>query len=501
MFPPPHDIERLSKYFRGRKIFDGKQYEIVERMSELLKDTPHAAQLKTLYMAVNLMDVLLVKPADMLVGEPPTYEGAAEGEDDEAIDRIVEENDLNQLIHELTVGAGIRGDSWLKVYYDYRHDYSEVPGGPPAGVAKEPIIEAVNPMYVYPEMAHNSAKRFKAVNIAIVEWEFDLKDGEVPYLNVERHVPGYIFYERYRLTALGVDNTFGGSILTFHIGEPVPTGRADDVVETGVPQILMHHIPYKSVDDHWAGISGIEKMESILAAINDTLVQLDFILHKHSDPTAYGPELDGTDVRIGGKYIPVRKDEVTPGYMQFLSTQQLDGIFKELDLLIGLVFQLSETPQWLFGTQISGGSAGGTGTSHSDGAAIKARFMPILTKVKRIRTHVDRAIRDALYSAQLLENFANDGVDSFAPYAPVYPKIIWKDGVPRDDKAEAETMQIRTGGRATLDVKSAIKALDGVDDDYAQEIADAISADEKAAGFVDGTVFNAGKPPVSGGGN
>ncbi|UKS30167.1 portal protein [Paenibacillus sp. HWE-109] len=461
-------------------------------MSDLLKDTPHASQLDKLYMAVNIMDVLLAKPADMLVGEPPTYDSGKgpDSVEQKAVDSIVEENDLNQLIYEATVGAGIRGDSFIKGYYGYRQDFTEVPGGVPEGTEKEPIIEAVNPVYVFPELSHHSAKKFKAVNIATVEWEYSRADGEIPYLNVERHVPGYIFYERYRLSANGVDNSFGAPILMFIIGDRVETGRDEDTVETGVPQILVHHIPYKSVDDNWTGISGIEKIESILAAINDTLVQLDYILHKHSDPTAYGPALDGTEVRIGGKYIPVEKTDVTPGYMTFISSQQLDGIFKELDLLIGLVFQMSETPQWLFGTQISAGSDGGTGTSHSDGGAIKARFMPVLTKVKRIRSHVDRAVRDALYNAQLLENFANDGVEGFVEYKPVYPKIMWKDGIPRDEKAEAETMQIRTGGLATIDVKTAIKRMDSIDEAQADEIMTRIDEDGKAAAFVDGTVFN-----------
>jgi hypothetical protein len=177
--------------------------------------------------------------------------------------------------------------------------------------------------------------------------------------------------------------------------------------------------------------------------------------------------------------------------MTFLSSQQLDGIFRELDMLLSLVYQMSETPQWLFGTTVAGQEQGGTGTSHTDGAAIKARFMPILSKVKRIRVHVDRAIRDALWTAMELENFANEGVDGFTPYDPVYPKITWRDGLPRSEKEEAEIAQLRTGGKPTLDVQSAIKRLDNLDDMQAQEIIDRIQDDEKNAnGFVDASIFS-----------
>lgn len=510
-YPPANAIERLSKYARGRAIFNGKQAEIYERAADLLKDTPHAAQLRKLYVAVNLIDVLVTKPADLMVGEPPTYESGEPDDTTEqkALSRIVEENDIIQLTHELVIGAGIRGDAWIKTYYANRTDLSEVEA---AGLSvpastPEPIIEAVDARYVFPELTRGSRKRFKAINIAWVEWvltndypgleKFTLKKDErvteIPYLNVERHIPGYILYERYRLAEKGVDSTYDVPIQTFSIIERVPTGREVDIEETGVNRPLVFHAPYKTVDDEWAGISGIEKLESLLAAINDRLVQIDYILWKHSDPTAYGPEIDSDDgggVRFGGKYIPVNKDEATPGYMTWDS--QLDGAFRELDVLLSLVFQMSETPQWLFGTTVAGEEKGGTGTSHTDGAAIKARFMPILSKIKRIRVHVDRALRDALWTAMELENYANEGVEGFEPYAPVYPKINWRDGIPKNEKEEAEIYQIRTGSKSTIDVKSAIKRMDGVDDEKATEIIDRITADEKAAGFVDGTVFNTG---------
>ncbi|WP_010495066.1 portal protein [Paenibacillus elgii] len=512
-FPPRRDIERLAKYARGRKIFEGKPAEVYERASEILRGTPFTKQLRQLYIAVNLMDALLTKPADLLVGEAPTYESGLPDASPQqrAINRVVEENDLNQTVHEITIGGGYRGDSWLKTYYAPRVDFSEVRA---AGYdfdepMPEPIIEAVDAACVFPEMSRGSRKRFRAVNIAYVEWvtvtklpgidRYLLKKEdrvyEEPYLVVERHLPGYIVHERFKLISNGYDDRFDIPIRVYMIGEQVPTGRSEDVIKTGVPHILVHHVPYKTVDDTWEGISGIEKLESILAAINDRLVQIDYILWKHSDPTAYGPEVeiegdaDGS-IRFGGKYIPVTKDDVAPGYMTWDS--QLDGAFKELDILLGLVYQISETPQWLFGTTLAE-DKGGSGTSHTDGNAIKARFMPILSKVKRIRVHVDRAIRDAIWSAQLLENFANEGVDGFEPYEPVYPKINWRDGIPKDEKTEAEVFQIRTGGQATLDVKSAIKRMDGVDDEQADAIIQRISADEtRVNGTVDSTVFNGG---------
>ncbi|MCU6709343.1 phage portal protein [Paenibacillus sp. J5C_2022] len=507
-YPPAADIERIAKYRRARAIYDGRLYDVYERASELLKDTPAAPQLAKLYIAVNLMDTIISKPADLMVGEPPTFESGKEsdGSEQAALNRIVEENDVVQLVHEAVTGGGIRGDAWFKTYYSVRQDFSALTesGLPVPDVDPEPIIEAVDGCYVFPELAKGSRKKFTAVNVAYVEWVSEStsvmetvlsgqKTDETPYLNVERHLPGYIVYERYKLTARGVNAEYGVNIPVFTIGDAVPTGRETDIVETGVNRPLIFHAPYKSVDDTWQGVGGIEKLESVLAAINDRIVQIDYILWKHSDPIAYGPDDIGDDgngdVRWGGKYIPVEKGDQVPGYMTWDS--QLDGAFKELDLLLSLVFTQSETPQWLFGTIVAGADKGGTGTSHTDGVAIKARFMPILSKVKRIRSHIDRALRDALWTAMELENYANEGVEGFNPYEPVYPKINWRDGIPRNEKEEAEVYAIRTGAKPTADVRTAIKRMDALDDAQADEIMTRIDEDEeKAAGTVDGTVFN-----------
>lgn len=491
-FPPVDSVERLARYDRLRTLFEGKPLELYERATAILKDSPHAAQLKQLYIAVNLADILATKPADLLVGDAPQYESGKpdDSAEQKALNSYVEENDLNQLIHESATANGYRGDAWLKVRYGYQQDYSELTAlgvDIPEDVNMTPIIEHVDASCVFPETSFGNVKRFKAVNIATVEW-VETEKREIPFLNVERHIPGYIQYSRYRMVPTEVITQYGTPIQSFVIGEQVATARNSDLVATGLPHNSVFHIPYKSVDNEWEGIGGMEKIESVFAAINDRLVQIDFILWKHADPTAYGPDLEGvsgTTVQFGGKYIPVTTEDVTPGYMTW--NAQLEAAFKELDLLMSTVFIMSETPQWLFGTTLSGDNKGGTGTSHTDSAAIKARFMPILSKVKRIRSQYDRAIRDALWTCYLYDK-------QFGDYEgeALYPSMQWQDGIPRNMAEETEIMAIRTGAKPTLDVHSAIKRLDGLDDAKANEIASRIQADEDVAlGTVDASIFNA----------
>ena len=193
-FPPANAIERIAKYRRMKKLYEGKQAELYDRATALLKDTPHAAKLQNLYIACNIADIIATKPADLLVGEHPVFDSglADDTPQQSAINRYVEENDLVKLIHESALANGYRGDAWIKERYDYRQDYSvlEQMGLPLPGDAEmEPIIEHVAADCVFPQTSSGNVKKFKSVIIASVEWVVDAKKDE-PYLNVERHLPG-----------------------------------------------------------------------------------------------------------------------------------------------------------------------------------------------------------------------------------------------------------------------------------------------------------------------
>jgi hypothetical protein len=78
-----------------------------------------------------------------------------------------------------------------------------------------------------------------------------------------------------------------------------------------------------------------------------------------------------------------------------------------------------------------------------------------------------------------------------ASFEAVYPTIAWQDGIPKNELEEAQIMGMRTGNKPNLDIKSAIKRMDGVDDQKADEIIRRIGEDEKNAnGFVNPSIFN-----------
>jgi Phage portal protein, SPP1 Gp6-like len=481
-FPDDGSLKRLSRYIRGKYYFEGRQAELMDRATSILKDTPHAKYLNQLYIAVNLVSALTTKPADLMFGEPPSFLSGREDntEEQKRLEHFVEENDLNAVGFNMVVGGGIRGDSWLKVYYGYREDYSELERlglRIPETVQPEVIIENIPANIVFPEVSDKDRRKFKAVNIAYVSYQDEGKE-EIPYLNVERHIPGFILYEKFRLAEKGVFTDYGANIQLYDIIEKVPTGRENDIEETGINRIALFHAPYLPVDDTWEGRNNIEPIETLIDAIEDRLVQIDYVLLKHTDPTIYGPDLNVDEIKMGGRYIKLSSGDVTPGVIEFDS--RLDSAFRELDRLLGMVFAITETPQWIFGSTITEIDNGGTGTSHTDGVAIKSRFMPILSKVKRIRVGIDKALRDAIWSAMEMEQYIREKYDTDIPeYEPVYPKIVWKDGLPNNELEEAQIMALRTGNKQTIDTLSAIKYLQNMDTKQAEQIYKAIQEEKR----------------------
>lgn len=499
-FPHPNDIGRIAEYMYNEQIFDGKHGETYDRIASLLRESgsPQQSQLEKLYIAVNVAQILCLKPADLMFGEPPIYSTNKPDADPAQVglQRVVLENDLTTAGHTFVTSLGYRGDGWLRVRLDQRHDTSGLAelGLPAPQQTLEPIIESINPANVFPDVTETGGKKqFKAINVCWVEiipQDKLFKTKERYVLHVERHLPGYIVYRDFEMTAGMVEKADNGILInTYYIGDEIPL--ENNIIATGVSDFLIKHVPYVAKDDDWQGSSLISQINPLLATINDTLSQISYVLAKHADPILAGTDVGGNSVSLGGKYIEVGKEDVIPQYLTW--NAHLDLNFKLIDKLLAMVFQMAEIPQWVFGTTITQ-DGGGTGTSHTDSSAIKARFFPLLSKVNRIRNNVDKALRDTLYNAQLLEQQQARalGIDQ---YTVPYPTILWRDGLPRDEKYDAEVAGLRTGGKPTLDQIGAIKYLDGVNDEQAQKIIDAIGGDdERINGTVDASIFNTPEP-------
>jgi hypothetical protein len=98
-----------------------------------------------------------------------------------------------------------------------------------------------------------------------------------------------------------------------------------------------------------------------------------------------------------------------------------------------------------------------------------------LSKVARIRSRFDPALKKAIMLCSQL------GGQDVIDLTNTTISITWSEGIPIDDKEMAETMQLRTGNKPTISQLSAIKKMDDLDDDAADEELSRIQDDESAS--------------------
>src|SRR5699024_10974808 len=167
--------------------------------------------------------------------------------------------------------------------------------------------------------------------------------------------------------------------------------EARKAIATGVPIPLVVHVPNFSLDDCWCGIDDITEHRSILDEINNRISQISDILDKHADPAVAVPVGTLREDEAGNVYYNVAqekvfeiagKDDVIPQYITN-NNPQIDQAFKELDMLIDLLFTVSEIPSVALGRNESG-------TARSSGLSIKWRMNSLLAKINRKRQYYEK---------------------------------------------------------------------------------------------------------------
>jgi hypothetical protein len=498
-YPHPMHIERIRRYRENKRKFKGDHYSVFEQKAAYL----NKRQANLVYITANIPGIICKKSADFLFGETPVYSAGTDDNSPEqkAIERIVADNDLNITNYESALGNSYRGDSFYKIRWGQRYSGLLDENADPYRV----IIEAQNAEYVFPETSSTDGNAIIAYHIAYpqvvafdngqrVFWNpatwFNRNKGEVPtgeewILNVESHYPGQIVYRKFRMTAENYE-IGRNEVNQWKIYAEITD--AQRVVETGVPFPLVIHVPNYSIDDYWEGIDDLSEHDAIFDEINNRLSKIAEILDKHADPAmavptgAFDVDENGLPIFHAGRdkvFEVTDKSEVLPTYITW--NGQLDACFKELERLIDILLMNAEIPPVALGRDNSG-------TSGASGLSIKWRMNSLLAKINRKRQYYDKGLKRLLTIAQLLEHAqSSEKLD----YQVTTPIIKFKDGLPDDEMEQATIAQIRTGGKPTQSQLSAIMELHGYTEEQARIELQRINDEEKAAGFVDSSIFNA----------
>ncbi|QGG47645.1 phage portal protein [Heliorestis convoluta] len=465
-YPDRAHRERIKRYRENKKLFLGQHYEIFQRVQHRLS----SRQSEVLYISTNLPGVICKKSADFLFGERPTFTAGKSDNSNEqkAIERFIDNNDLHITNYESALSNAYRGDSFYKIRYGQEYEGAVDKTLDPFRV----IIESQNPEYVFPETALGDTNKTVAYHIAypvLVKHS----DNEEWILNVESHYPGRIQYRKYRMNPIVV--TVDNEINEWQIYAEILAERKE--VATSVPFPLIVHVPNYATDDSWEGIDDVSEHKPLFDEINHRLSQIASILDKHADPAmavpagTLGEDERGNPIfRVGiDKVFEVMgKDEVIPQYITW--DGQLQAAFTELEHLIKMLLINAEIPEIALGV-------GDAGTSGASGLAIKWRLNSILAKINRKRQYYDKALKRVLLLAQLLEKARQGKVD----YEVTVPKVKFKDGLPDDELELANIMSIRTSGKPTISQKAAMMWLDDLTEEQAEAELARMKTEEESA--------------------
>lgn len=435
-WPPASETERLERYAQNRLLFEGKHELVYKDWIRLLRDDQQAI----LEMVLNWHKRLTLLFADLLLGEPPRITaGDANSPEQEAVERIIEDNDLMNVMYEVVLDVSRYGTGLFKVRYDTRA-----------------IIEGQQPAIWFPVVKPNNLKETQA---HVLAWTYEIEQQTYKgvekrkYLQVEIHERGRISTMLY---------TIDGNI----IGEQLKS----ETTETGVDEFLVVPVNNILTTDRVTGLDDYGDLDSIIQALEVRVAQIERILDKHADPNMYGPDtaLEEDTVtglvmyRGGGKYFPVGENEQPPGYVTW--DGQLEAAFKQIDLLMEQLYILSETSAAAFG-QLKVGLA-------ESGTALRRLMMAPLAKVNRIRMRLDPALKKVLYLASALER--SQGKPGAAEFTDIH--IDWQDGLPNDD-TELTNNIVAQKANGLISLESALHRLHGLEGEALMQEAARIRAD------------------------
>jgi hypothetical protein len=424
-FPPELHRKRIDNYARYEKLFLGQH-------RELYAAQPGKHQ-KARYIAVNFPGMISRLCADLLFGEQPDF-SATEDAAQEALDNLVERNNLHTLNYESALGNSFRGDAIYKVRWGKRTPQAELP---------ESIIEEAPPAIYYPELDEDDVRRVIRVTLAWLK--IDPANPQLRYLRIEEHEPGII---RNRLLRFGDRGATQEEmpLTTF----PAYEGLELEV-ETGLKVIPIFHAPNFVYGSRFWGISDYEGLEPLFEAVNDRVTQSDEVLAKHVAPKLVVPprfvDEDGKVKLSELEVVQLDPGEPAPTYVTW--DAHLTAASEHTERLMDLIFIISETAPAAFGVAKYGVA--------ESGRALRLRLLRTLAKVNRKRLYYDRALKGALLCAQQLEV-----IHGGASYEPEEPVIGWADGLPEDmfEQAQIEAARLAAGNTS---LESSIRRLDGPD--------------------------------------
>lgn len=434
-FPPKCEHKRLEMCRKNRQLFESEHAEVyAQDLKRIERVIGNFQDVVSYPVVLNFQKLMSLKIADLLLGEPPQITcGEPDSKEQGTIKKIMESSDLNNTNYQAAIDVSRYGDGLLLIR---RTD-------------KGGIIDITQPSIWFPVVSKDNVREI--VN-HVLAWTYE--DKEKRYLKAQIHYIGYYIERLYLLSR---------DTIASQIGEDVN-------IKTGLDGFAIVQIPNVITSDRVTGIDDYTDVDSIISELIVRVGQVARILDKHADPSMSGPasalERDAVTgewrLKMGSYFT--RDSAEDPDVKYITWDGQLTASFTQIEKLTNILYTISEMGSALFGDLTSS-----TGQVPS-GSALKRLMISPLSKVNRIRMRFDPAIKQAIYLCSQLDGYSKLDKSQI--------NIIWKDGLPSDEKELAEIMNIRTGQKATISQSSAIKRMDDVSETEAENELAKIQDDE-----------------------
>lgn len=463
-WPPTSECDRLGMYRNNRLLFEGEHESIyAEDLKRIERVIGNFEQVISYPVVLNFQKIMSLKIADLLIGEPPEITAGDAGSQEQiAVDAIVKNSKLFRTLYKAVIDTSRYGDGLLYIK-------STGDGGK---------ISLSQPAIWFPVVAPDDVQEI--VN-HVIAWTYEVMQGDKKrkYLKVRIHSVGSYEERLYRLD-----------------GETIAQeDRAlRKTMQTNMDGFAIIQVSNVITSDRSTGLDDYTDVDSIIAELIVRVGQVARILDKHASPSMQGPQTAlEQDPETGAwrlklaNYFP-RSDAEEPEVKYITWDGQLDAAFKHIERLINLLYTISE-----MGSAIFGDLSNKTGAVPS-GSALKRLMISPLAKVNRIRMNLDDAVKEAIRLCSQL------GGKDIVDLSNTDISITWRDGLPSDPLEEAQIINQRTGGKATMSVKRVLTQYDGMSDDDAQKEYDAIQEEEAAGAPLNLPGFaqrdNTGNPPA-----
>lgn len=445
-FPPLSESERIKRYEENKLLFEDDHakvyHEQFKRIERVIGNFDEVVSYSTIF---NYQKLMTLKIADFVFGEPPKISVGDEAKQT-VIDQILHDTDFYNQLYMSAVDISRYGDSIIRLYR----------------AGSKVALDVTSPKLWFPVVDNNNIKQFLYHCFCVV---YIIDSEKKKYgLKVQIHNPN----EPSKCYSLQFE--LNGEPGGFIIGKKL-TPDKEISIETEFNVCPVFKISNTPTSDRVFGVDDYGSIDSIVSELEIRISQISKVLDKFSNPAMSGPpglmtynhEKQRYEFRFGD-YYTVKDGESKPEMITW--DAGLDANFKQVQLLLNQLYTISE-----MGSAVFGDISNSTGNVAS-GTALRRLMISPLAKAKRIVNRYNKAIREILSAAAGIYGAVID---------PSEISVTWNDGLPNDPKEDADLMNIRTGGKATMSRIRAMQLYDGLSDKDAENELALIEADETAA--------------------